>query len=101
MDFEKPTVQVTKINELPRMYENWTDFHFWWESWIRATKNQTVSIIDYGSGVVTETTVEWQFVLNRLKIDGIKPKHQCVSWNKMRALYFLWKSNTRNTKMRR
>ena len=63
MDFEKPTMQITKINELPRMYENWTDFYKWWHPWVMTTGSQELLIVDYGSGVVTEYRIDWSHEL--------------------------------------
>lgn len=89
MEHEKPTVQITKINELPRMYENWNDFYFWWEPWVSATGLPEISIFDYGTGVVTEYIVSWAFVRKTVqKTPNFKPT-KYFAFTKIRTLQFL------------
>lgn len=62
MEFQKPVVQVTKVNELPRMYDSWTDFYYWWHPWVLASGEKTLTIVDYGTGVITESVITWSHV---------------------------------------
>lgn len=98
MEFRKCVVEKRVTNELPRMYENWTDFYKWWYPWVETTKDQILTIMDYGTGVVIEYTIEWSYVQVMVAYEGNKPKKPGIAFRVRKALYWLWKSNIKDTK---
>jgi hypothetical protein len=69
MEFKPKTPEIILENTLPRMYENWEDFHFWWSPYVLATGVKELEITDYGNGTITLYKIRWSFVLiERYKI---------------------------------
>lgn len=89
MEYKKPTVQITKINELPRMYDNWNEFYFWWHPWVLSTGAKEISVVDYGSGVVTEHKIEWCHALIMAHYGDKNPRMNLPSVPQVKMLRWL------------
>lgn len=59
----RPFVTASSVtNQLPKMYESWTQFYELWQPWIYSTGERHISLTQWENGQVITYEIDWTFV---------------------------------------